>query len=82
MLGPELVSLRSLRASGDAAPVYSTAMVAFQHKLGAIRASIRDLGRGLDPVIAIKTLQQQLTPVEVQENAAWQRLGIPACVNR
>lgn len=82
VLKPELATLRTLRPPSDLADVYATSMNAFANKLRALKDTIRDLSGGEDPVIAIKTLQQELAPIESQENGAWQALQIPACVNR
>jgi hypothetical protein len=82
VLGPELQALRALKPPSDLAQVYTTSLSAFTHKLDALAATIHNLNAGGDPVIAIKTLEQRLEPIEVQENTAWQTLQIPACVNR
>ncbi|MEA2159366.1 MAG: hypothetical protein QOD66_1746, partial [Solirubrobacteraceae bacterium] len=55
---------------------------AFEQKLTYLKDALRDLKSGEDPVIALKTLQRELTPVETQENGGWQALQIPACVGR
>jgi hypothetical protein len=81
-LRPELAQLRALRPPSDVADVYSLALGAFSRKLMLLDDTIRGLGRGTDPVIAIKTLQQGLAPAESAENGAWQALEIPACLNR
>lgn len=82
VLRPELRRLRSLHPPSDVADVYSTAIDAFSHKLTLLGNAIRGIGRGKDPVIAIKTLQQGLAPTESTEDGAWQALEIPACMNR
>jgi hypothetical protein len=82
VLAPELNALRALRAPGEVADVYSTSLGAFASKLSDLRHAIHQLSGGEDPVIAVKTLQQQLAPIESQENGAWQALEIPACLNR
>jgi hypothetical protein len=82
VMSPELAALKGLKPPGDVADVYSTAIDAFTKKLTALKDSVRDLRGGADPVIAIKTLQQQLGPLESQEDGAWQALAIPACLNR
>jgi hypothetical protein len=82
VLTPELNALRGLRPTGDVADVYSTSLDAFANKLSDLRHAVHELSGGEDPVIAVKTLQQQLAPIESQENGAWQALEIPACLNR
>lgn len=81
-LAPELVRLRALRPPSDLAQVYSTAISASSDELRALRATVRGLEADGDPVIAIKTLEQKLAPMESQASGAWQALEVPACVNR
>jgi hypothetical protein len=81
VMTPELERLRALRPSSDVADVYATSIGSFAKKLSYLKDTMRDLAGGEDPVIAIKTLQQELGPIESQENAAWQALEIPACLN-
>jgi hypothetical protein len=82
VLTPELAALKALRPPTDVADVYSTAIKSFSSKLGEMRQTLRNLNRGEDPVVAIKALQQQLAPIESQENGAWQALQLSACLNR
>jgi hypothetical protein len=82
VLAPELAQLRSLTAPREAADVYSTAMRALSQKVSAVRSTVRSLDQGADPVVSVRTLQQRLTPLESQEDGAWQALEIPACLNR
>jgi hypothetical protein len=81
-LAPELAALTRLRPGGDAAKVYSSALAASRQELGALRFTLRGLHAGNDPVVAIKTLQQRLAPLESQANDAWGALGIEACATR
>ncbi|MGI8429550.1 MAG: hypothetical protein ACR2OB_09665 [Solirubrobacteraceae bacterium] len=81
-LSGELARLRTLQAASDLSGAYRTALSAFSRKLDALRDGARALGRGGDPLIAVKTLEQRLVPIEAQEDHAWRMLGIPACVNR
>ncbi|MBV9838004.1 MAG: hypothetical protein JO156_07790 [Solirubrobacterales bacterium] len=80
-LSPELAGLRALHAPGDLAQVYATAVGASSAELSAIQAAVRDLAAGGDEVITVKSLQQQLAPMESEANGAWQALQIPACLN-
>jgi hypothetical protein len=81
VLGPELAVLRKLRPPRDLAQVYSTAVGAFSQKVAALRETANTLKGGGDPVIAMKTLQQQLAPLESDEDGAWRALEIPSCMN-
>jgi hypothetical protein len=78
-LRPELAALERLHAGGAAADPYSRALAASDQELKALQSSLKGLKAGNDPVVAIKTLQQQLAPLEARGIAAWRALGIPAC---
>ena len=82
VLRPELSQLAKLRPGRPAAALYATALRAFRRELGMVRATAQSLRRDADPVIAVRTLQRQLAPIEAQANAAWETLEIPACVTR
>ena len=82
VMAPELQGLRTLKPTSDVAQVYATSIDSFAKKLGYLKDTMRDLAGGEDPVIAIKTLQQELAPIEAQENGAWQALDVPACLSR
>jgi hypothetical protein len=82
VLRPELAGLRGLHPPNDAADVYSASLTAFANKLGALDTTVREIGGGADPVLAMKSLQGQLAPLESQEDGGWQALEIPACLNR
>ncbi|MGI8864441.1 MAG: hypothetical protein ACR2JH_08605 [Solirubrobacteraceae bacterium] len=81
-LSPELAGLRALHPPSDVADVYTASVKAFEQKLTYLKDALGELRNGEDPVIALKTLQRELTPVETQENGGWQALQIPACVGR
>ena len=68
------------RARGDG--TFRTAVTATAAELAALRFTLKGLQAGNDPVVAIKTLEQQLLPLEAKANQAWQSLGIRACVSR
>jgi hypothetical protein len=80
-LKPELAGLRSLRPSDDLSDVYETSVRAFSQKLEALEKTVRKLHSGEDPVVAWKTLQQRLGPLESAEDAGWRALQVPACLN-
>ncbi len=82
VLQSELAELRKLKPPSTLAPSYPAALTAFQSKLDALRAAVRSIGAGADPVIATNALQQRLAPIETREDGLWRSLGLPACVNR
>lgn len=82
LLSAELARLQALRPAGDLAGAYRVSLLAFSRELHALRHTARVLARGSDPVIAIKTLQRRLAPIQSEEDHAWRTLGISACVNR
>lgn len=77
-LAPEI---RDLRRLGDHGSIHA-AVSAMQAELAALRSSLKGLRTGNDPVVAIKTLQQQLAAPEQRANTAWRALRVPACVSR
>jgi hypothetical protein len=77
-LSRELSGLRAIRGPSS----FRDGLAAKAAALVLLRSTVKGLRAGNDPVVAIKTLQQQLEPVEVRAAAAWQALGIPACANR
>ena len=80
-LTPELRALRQLKPPDDLAQVYATGVGAFTQKLSALKAAVRDLDSGTNPVTAMTALQQRLAPIEQAEDGAWQALEVPACMN-
>ncbi len=78
VLTPEVTELRELGATGT----FRDAVAATSAELAALRFTLKGLRAGNDPVVAIKTLQQRLLPLEFKANRAWQRLGIPVCIQR
>jgi hypothetical protein len=80
-LGPEVTALERLHPDGSAGQQYERAVSAAAVQLAALQSSLKGLKAGNDPVVAIKTLQQQLAPLERQAADAWDALGIPACNN-
>ena len=79
ILSPELKRLRGLSAPGGDADVYAAALSAVSAEVDALRAAEHAISRNEDPVIAYKSLQHHLTPLEAQANDAWGALQIPAC---
>lgn len=78
-LGPELAALRRLRPQADLAATYGRARQAGARELALLKATVKDLKSGDDPVVAFKTLQHHLAPVEREARAAWASLEVPAC---
>jgi hypothetical protein len=78
VLRPELVKLRTLQGPDE----YRRAVAAMAGELAALRFTLKGLRAGNDPVVAIKTLQRQLAPIELRGSRAWSALGIPACASR
>lgn len=81
-LVPEVRALDRLRPPRDMAGRFRTATSADDHELRALRSAVRGLRAGNDPVVAIKTLQQQLAPAEARADGAWASLGVPSCTSR
>jgi hypothetical protein len=81
VLEPELAGLKVLKPPTELAQVYSTSIGAFSQKVNAIKAAVRELGSGANPVTAMTALQQRLAPIELAEDGAWQALEVPACLN-
>jgi hypothetical protein len=46
-----------------------------------LQSSLKGLKAGNDPIVAVKTLQTQLAPLEKQAGAAWRALGVPECAD-
>jgi hypothetical protein len=80
-LAPELTVLTLLRPPSGMASDYKRALAASHGELQVLRSALKGLEAGNDPVVAIKTLQQQLTPLESRANSAWVSLGLPACAS-
>jgi hypothetical protein len=78
-LEPELTALDRLAPASQLAPAYQRARTATHREVDALRSTIRGLKAGNDPTVAIKTLQQDLLPLERRARAAWHAVGVPAC---
>lgn len=77
----EVSSLAALHPSGELEVQFARARTATAQELKALQSSLKGLRAGNDPVVAIKTLQAQLAPLEKRASLAWQALQIPACVD-
>lgn len=80
-LRPELAALSTLHPGGELGVHFTRARTATAQELGALRSSLKGLKAGNDPIVAIKTLQAQLAPLEKQAAAAWRAVGVPACAD-
>ncbi len=78
-LAPEVTALGRLRAPDDVSDDYRDAVAATAAELASLRSTVKGLRAGNDPIVAIKTLQQQLAPVEARASRAWTDLELPAC---
>jgi len=76
---PEVTALRRLRPPSGMAGDYRDAVEATGAELTALRSTLKGLNAGNDPVVAIKTLEQQLRPAEMKASIAWSALELPAC---
>ncbi len=81
VLSPELAALRRLDPPSDLALRYREALAVTGAEVQALRATLKGLRAGNDPVVAIKSLQQELGPLEPRATQAWRSLDIPACVS-
>jgi hypothetical protein len=78
-LRPELAALGRLRPSGGMAGALDRGRAATAKMLKVLQSTLKGLKAGNDPVVAIKTLQQDLIGLEQQATAAWRAAEIPAC---
>jgi hypothetical protein len=81
VLKPELAALQLLHPGGGLAESYARARNLTHRELGALESTLNGLKAGNDPVVAIKTLQQELLPLERRAAAAWAAAGVPACAD-
>jgi hypothetical protein len=78
-LAPQIAALHKLNASSDLEHAYATALRATDHELALLRSALRGLNAGNDPVVAIKTLQDELGPAEDAAARTWHEVDVPAC---
>ena len=81
-LAPQIAALHKLNPSGDLADAYGTALRDTDHELALLRRALHGLKAGNDPVVAIKTLQDELGPAEDAAGRAWHEVEVPACAKR
>ena len=80
-LEPELTALDRLSPGPDLAAHYERARATTHREVDALRSTISGLKAGNDPAVAIKSLQQQLRPLERRAHVAWHAVGVPACAD-
>ncbi len=80
-LGPELAALSAMHPSGDLGVRFRKAMSDTEQELKVLQSALKGLKAGNDPIVAIKTLQAQLAPLETQARTAWRALGVPECAD-
>jgi hypothetical protein len=78
-LSPEVTALAALHPAGEMGQQFAKARTATQQELAALHSSLKGLKAGNDPIVAVKTLQAQLAPLEEQATTAWRALKIDAC---
>ena len=78
-LAPRVTALHKLNPSSDLESVYATAVGASDRELALLRSTLHGLQAGNDPVVAIKTLQNELGPAEDAAGRAWREVEVPAC---
>jgi hypothetical protein len=81
VFNPELARLRSLRPPADLAGNYTTSVDAFSRELADLELAVHSLHAGEDPVLAIRTLQRRLCPIESTQDRAWGALQVPTCLD-
>jgi hypothetical protein len=81
-LEPAVTKLRALHPPGDLADHYRSAVDTVAREVTELHGAIKGLKAGNDPVVAIKTLQQHLAPLERRADDNWRSIDIPACVTR
>jgi hypothetical protein len=80
-LRAELAELSAMHPSGDVATEFRKARDATGQELTVLQSSLKGVKAGNDPIVAFKTLQTQLAPLETRAGAAWRALGVPACAD-
>ena len=80
-LRPELTALSAIHPSGELGIHFGKARDATEQELKVLESSLKGLKAGNDPIVAFKTLQTQLAPLEKQASTAWRALGVRACAD-
>jgi hypothetical protein len=80
-LAPAVTGLHRLRPDSNLQETYTTALRATDRELALLRRALHGLKAGNDPVVAIKTLQDELGPAEDAAARAWHEVEVPACTS-
>lgn len=80
-LRPELAALSTLHPTGEPAVHFRKALSATAQELKVLQSSLKGLKAGNDAIVAFKTVETELAPLEAQASAAWRALGVPACAD-
>jgi hypothetical protein len=80
-LAPQVAALHRLNPSSDLADAYGTAVRASDNELALLRRALHGMKAGNDPVVAIKTLQDDLGPAEDAAGRAWRDVEVSACAS-
>jgi hypothetical protein len=80
VLTPELTRLRALHPPADVAGPYLAALQATGAEVGALRFARKRLDSGEDPLVAVKSLEQLLRPLEARADRAWSSVGAAPCI--
>ncbi|HEY6524815.1 MAG TPA: hypothetical protein VIY10_13645 [Solirubrobacteraceae bacterium] len=80
-LMPELAALSAMHPGGELEVHFRTARTATEQELKVLQSSLKGLKAGNDPIVALKTLQTQLAPLEKRAAEAWRALGVPDCAD-
>lgn len=78
-LKPEIAGLAALHPTGELATHLHRAQAATERELKVLQSTLKGLKTGNDPIVAFKTLETQLAPLERQAGQAWRAFGVPAC---
>jgi hypothetical protein len=81
VLTPAVAALKRLKPPPDVANVFENSVHGLEKQLDLVERTARYLRDAQDPVLAMKTLQQRLTPIEAGVDSGWRALEIPACIN-
>jgi hypothetical protein len=81
-LGPEVAALRRLAPPADLSARYRATVAELGAAVEQLRATSSRLQQGGDPVSEFASLERILAPIVAGENAGWEALQIPLCINR
>jgi hypothetical protein len=79
VLRDELTNLRALTPPSSLLSTYTSSVAAVSDQLRLLRQAVQRVDAGVEPLGAVRALQQQLSPSETRADTGWHSLGIPAC---